>query len=75
MNSILIFTVGLLLGGIITFWYLWKQGSNLKEILADNMVKNQLLKQELKKSPKKSWNKSKKRYYNGNKKKATSSKS
>lgn len=77
MTELLTFALGLLLGGIFMFIYLWKQGSNLKELLADKMVTNKLLKDEISSNgrPKKSWNnKSKKRYY-GNKKKATSSKS
>ena len=47
MTELLTFALGLLLGGIFMFIYLWKQGSNLKELLADKMVTNKLLKDEI----------------------------
>jgi len=76
--ELLTFALGLLLGGILMFIYLWRQGKGLKELLADKMITNKLLKDQITSNgrPNKSWNnKSKKRYYNGKKKKTTSTKS
>ena len=70
---ILTFALGFVLGGIIMYIYMRKQGVELSELLTDSLVKSKLLKEEIGKTakPKKDWNKSKRKYY-GNKKKTDS---
>ena len=62
MTELLTFVIGLLVGGIIVYIYMRKKGIDLNEILADTMVKNKLLKEEIVRKPKsKKW--IKKKYY------------
>jgi|19_taG_2_1085344.scaffolds.fasta_scaffold01806_5 3-phosphoglycerate kinase len=62
MTELLTFVIGLLVGGIIVYIYMRKKGIDLNELLADTMVKNKLLKEEIVRKPKpKKW--TKKKYY------------
>tara|TARA_R110000851_G_scaffold37986_4_gene97750 strand:+ start:9678 stop:9911 length:234 start_codon:yes stop_codon:yes gene_type:complete len=74
-EQILLLTIGLLVGGILTYAYMRKQGIDLASLLTDSMLKNHLLKEELGKNPSigKPKYKAKKKYY-ANKKKPSSSK-
>ena len=69
MTEILYLIIGLLVGGIATYIYLTRKAKGTMEVLADEMVKNRLLKEEIGRKGKSPKYKSKKRYY-GNKKKA-----
>ena len=62
MTELLTFIIGLLVGCIIVYIYMRKMGIDLNELLADTMVKNKLLKEEIVRNPKpKKW--TKKKYY------------
>ena len=62
MTELLTFVIGLLVGSIIVYIYMRKKGVDLNELLADAMVKNKLLKEEIVRKPKpKKW--TKKKYY------------
>ena len=66
--------LGFLIGGITVYAYMRKKGIDLASLLGDSILKNHLLKEELKKPSKsKNWKSSKKKYY-GTKKKQGSTK-
>ena len=67
MNEVLLFTIGFLIGSIIVYVYMKKFGHELTNLYTDSMLKNKLLKAELKKNTKK-WNGKKKKFYHGKKK-------
>lgn len=65
MTEALSLLVGLLSGGIITYFYMRSKGIEITQLYTDSLLKNQLLKQELTKAPKKkssNW-KGQKRYH------------
>ncbi len=62
MTEVLLFTIGLLVGSISTYFIMNLKKANLQERILDELVKNRLLKDELGRKPKK-FNGSKKKYY------------
>ena len=68
MTEVLIFAIGLLAGSTAVYLYMRNTGNALLNQHFDNLLKNKLLREELKKSSKKPWKKNKKKFYHGRKK-------
>ena len=67
MTEVLYLIIGLLLGIILMYVYMKRKGVEMTTLYTDSLLKNQLLKQELKKSPKKNKNWKGHRKYHGKK--------
>ena len=73
MAEALTFTLGLLIGVILTYIYMRKQGIEIKELYADSLLKNRYLKEYVENGSNKSnsnWKRKNKKYHGRKKQKS-----